>query len=338
MDTNFVWTDLSTFDTGKATSFYQRVLGWSFEQEGDGYYNAHLGSAPCAGLYEMPAFFQKIRMPSFWMTYIAVEDIKAVATKAQELGGKLEIKEDNAKGKVALIRDPAGAGFTCYQGDALAAGHHPEIAGHWCYSELFVSDLALVQDFYAGLFGWTFQPQPDDRYLIHNATGENIGAVQVASEEVKGKKEFWAVYFAVPDVDAALTLVKAAGGQIEGTYPHALGTQGLAYDDQGAAFFLLQNDNVTPTSRVTSSATASPAKTSNFKWKALVGLIAVYFAILLELNWFWGIIFLMWILPDIKRGETYFFEAVNRRNNPILFWAIALTWIALSVLMFFYSN
>lgn len=330
-----MWTDLSTFDVGKATAFYRQVLGWEFEQGAGGYYNAHLANAPCAGVYEMPAFFQEIRMPSFWMTYISVDDVKAVTARAQKLGGKLEIEENNTKGRIALIRDPAGAGFTCYQGNTLAAGHRPEIAGHWCYSELFVSDLALVQDFYAGLFGWTFQPQADDRYLIHNADGENIGAAQVASGEAKGRKEFWAVYFSVPNVDAALAKVSEAGGRIEGTYPHALGTQGLAYDDQGAAFFLLQSDSFPAVNSFTAS---SPPTTGNFKWKALAGLTGVYLVVLLEQHWAWGIIFLLWILPDIKRGETYFFQAINHRNNPILFWAIAVTWIALSVLMFFYSS
>ena len=36
-----------------------------------------------------------------------------------------------------------------------------------------------------------------------------------------------------------LARVEQAGGSSGGIFPHATGTQALAYDDQGAAFFLL---------------------------------------------------------------------------------------------------
>ncbi|MEM8963883.1 MAG: VOC family protein [Acidobacteriota bacterium] len=76
MESNFVWIDLSTFDVQKATDFYRDVLGWSYATDGSGYTQCEVNGAPCAGLYEMPDFFQKIRMPSFWMTYVSVSDVE----------------------------------------------------------------------------------------------------------------------------------------------------------------------------------------------------------------------------------------------------------------------
>lgn len=242
MKARFAWIDLSTFNVEKALSFYRKVFGWEFSEDSSGYINCTLKGVPCAGLYEMPAFFQKIRMPSFWMTYISVGDVRAVAAKAAELGGKVELEEEDSQGRVALIRDPAGAGFTCYEGAARAAKRDFSKAGCWCWTELMVSEIGLVRDFYTTLFDWRIEPEWEDRYAIGTASGRKIGAIQVASEEVKGAKEYWAVYFAAPNLEDAMEAVKRAGGEVGGSYPHEYGTQVLAYDDQGAAFFLMQGE------------------------------------------------------------------------------------------------
>lgn len=65
MTNDFVTVDLSTFDTGKAKDFYGALFDWQFDQDADGYIQAHTNNHPVAGVYLMPEFFQKIRMPSF---------------------------------------------------------------------------------------------------------------------------------------------------------------------------------------------------------------------------------------------------------------------------------
>lgn len=117
MGAEFFWVDLSRFDVGKATDFYGKVFNWSVSEDSSDYHLCSIGKELCAGLYEMPKFFKENRMPSFWMKYIAVSDVKAVAEKAKELGGKVELEENSFGGKVTLIRDPSGAGFTCYKGE-----------------------------------------------------------------------------------------------------------------------------------------------------------------------------------------------------------------------------
>ncbi|MEM1222261.1 MAG: VOC family protein [Verrucomicrobiota bacterium] len=242
MESKFIWTDLSTFDLSKATDFYHKVFGWSFSEDRSGYFNCSLGRDPCAGLYEMPAFFQKIRMPSFWMTYISVNNIESITAKARELGGKVELEEDNPRGRIALIRDPAGAGVTCYEGDEILSKPNLERPGSWCWTELMVSSISLVRKFYETLFDWRFEAHSGNRYNIKTATGVLIGAAQVAGKEEKGSKEFWAAYFAVSDLGETIHTIKEAGGCVEGIYTHEDGAQALAYDDQGAAFFLIQKD------------------------------------------------------------------------------------------------
>ncbi len=52
-----------------------------------------------------------------WLPYIAVEDVMAIAAKAEELGGKVLVEPDKAirKGRVAIIADPSGAVFAVQQ-------------------------------------------------------------------------------------------------------------------------------------------------------------------------------------------------------------------------------
>jgi len=282
-----------------------------------------------AGLYEMPEFFQKINMPSFWMSYISVTDIDHVAKTAKELGGKVELEETNALGKIVLIRDPAGAGFTCYEGVTKSGrAEHPN-HGRWYWSELFISDLSQVKEFYTELFGWSFKNDKGttDRHLIYNSEDECISAVQVADDKTKGPKSFWGVFFGVRDAEAALTKIHDAGGKVIYDYSNANGTHYLANDAGNAAFFISDSNSRTEGVK---SVSEHSTKT-NLKWRSVLGLVGVYLAIFFEANWIWGSLFLIWVIPDLKSGTTYFIEPLHRRQSPILYWAVVLTWLWLSI-------
>ncbi|MEM8878817.1 MAG: VOC family protein, partial [Pseudomonadota bacterium] len=123
---DFVWCDLSTFDVAGTRDFYGRLFGWSYDRipqpDGSPYDVASINDVPQAGVFEMPEKFQKIGLPSFWMSYIQVDDAAAIVDLARQLGGKVEVGPiPYGEGAlVALIRDPLGAGFTVYQGSDLS--------------------------------------------------------------------------------------------------------------------------------------------------------------------------------------------------------------------------
>lgn len=261
------------------------------------------------------------------MTTVTVPELSAVVDLARSLGGKIEMEEESGQGRIALIRDPAGAGFTCYEVAARSVTHEPGLAGHWGWTELMVTDASSVAPFYQELFGWEMRSDSEDRMSIYTSSGRRIGAIQQAPEEVKGPKEYWAVYFTVRDVKQALLDVEAAGGQSGGVFPHEQGEQGLAYDDQGAAFFLLSN----PATIRSTDLTSRPH--SPLKWRSLLGLILLYGIVLFEQSWAWGLLFLIWMIPDLKAGRTYFLEPIERRSHPFLYWAIMFTWGILSLWM-----
>lgn len=69
------------------------------------------------------------------------------------------------------------------------------------------------------------------------------------------------------------------------------------------------------------------------KWRTILGLILVYAAVFMNWQWLWGILFLVWVIPDIISGFTYFLEPVSKKENPILFWFIMLSWLLMSAYM-----
>ena len=114
----FVWTDLSTFDLSVARRDYERIFGWSFT--GDDQYDFALdGQTPVAAIFPMPQKMVEINMPSFWMSYVGADDLEGKVKKAHSYKGvviEVEPTHFDEHSRIALVRDPSGAGFTLYEG------------------------------------------------------------------------------------------------------------------------------------------------------------------------------------------------------------------------------
>lgn len=66
------------------------------------------------------------------------------------------------------------------------------------------------------------------------------------------------------------------------------------------------------------------------KWPTLFALLLIYLAVFFEWNWIWGVLFLFWVIPSFYSGEVHLVQAVTKKEDPILYWFILLTWIGLS--------
>lgn len=75
-------------------------------------------------------------------------------------------------------------------------------------------------------------------------------------------------------------------------------------------------------------------KTSNIKWRTIIALILMYIAMFMNWEWAWGILFLFWVIPDIFSGVTYFIEPIEKKQNPILYWIIVVSWILMAIYAF----
>lgn len=333
MTQTFIWSDLSTFDIESTKVFYKHCFSWNYHELDNSYIVCEVDNNPSSGIYTMPDKFQSIGMPSFWMSYIKVQDIQQTVNDAKEFGAIVEIQPQAAPGGglIALIRDPAGAGFTCYEGEGLDDNRKSGSFGCTVWNELHVSDISKIESFYTHVFGWSIKPSSDiDRYLIYSSVNdtEAIAGIQVTSNSVKGDKEYWGVYFCVNSLATMSKNIKQNGGKIVAEQP--LGNQPavLAYDPQGAAFYITERKpNMDPN--------GGKLNPREIKWRAIIGLIIVALAVLSELNWIWGLLFLFWIVPDLMRGSTHFLEHVERRKNPIVYWLIISVWLALSLYLLF---
>lgn len=326
MINTFVWADLSALDPAAAREFYTGCFGWQYQELSDGYFSCSVAGHPTAGLFAMPEFFQNIGMPSFWMSYIHVDDLGKVVNDAEKLGAKVEIKSQAAPGggTIALIRDPSGAGFTCYEGSDPGGRTGSGAIGSQVWNELHVSTIDLVEPFYSELFGWRIEATDSaGRYEIFAETGssEAIAGIQVTSNELKGDKEYWGVYFAVDNLAEVSSRIKNHGGEVVARQPLGPRPALLAYDSQGAAFYVTEG--------VAESIKNNAGR--EYKWRAIAGLVLVLLAVLLEANWVWGVLFLLWVIPDLKHGSTHFLEHIERRKNPLVYWLVVSVWTLLSV-------
>lgn len=232
---NFIWTDLSTYHVDKALDFYSKVFGWEYQSE-QGYHLAYNGNAIAAGIYETPAFFQKIKMPHFWMNYIQVEDLKAKVNLARTLGAKVELEDvEFYKGKIALIRDPMGAGFTIYEGEGFDQNQsksHGTVIGR----ELHVSDATVVIGFYETFLDWTIVEKNPGEYMVTSQNGEPIARILELTNEIKGKYEYWVTIIKVENPLQSRKSILDQGGHII----QDEGQRILCTDTFGEAFFYIQ--------------------------------------------------------------------------------------------------
>jgi predicted enzyme related to lactoylglutathione lyase len=110
----FCWNELMTRDTKAAESFYAAVFGWGANTSAFGettYTEWKQGDRSIGGMMPMGADFPA-EVPANWLTYFAVADCDATASKTQELGGGVNTPAmDIPVGRFAVLSDPNGAVF-----------------------------------------------------------------------------------------------------------------------------------------------------------------------------------------------------------------------------------
>lgn len=92
--------------------------------------------------------------------------------------------------------------------------------GEPCWADLQTPDVAAAKDFYAGLFGWTFQdfPTPDGRsYAQAFVRGQLVATIAPQSplQLQAGTDAAWNIYFATADAGDVLADARHAGGTAE---------------------------------------------------------------------------------------------------------------------------
>jgi predicted enzyme related to lactoylglutathione lyase len=122
MPNPFVHVELATADLGKAREFYQNLFDWKLEDmpmaDGDTYTLVEVGEngyGVGGGMMKAPM----PGMPSNWMAYVSVDDLKMATEKAKSLGATVirDITPVPGMGSFSIISDPTGAVLGLWKAD-----------------------------------------------------------------------------------------------------------------------------------------------------------------------------------------------------------------------------
>ncbi len=111
-----------------------------------------------------------------------------------------------------------------------------------CWVDAQLDDLDKGQEFYAALFGWTFETSDDERYGGYRVASLDGRTVAGIGPKPGPMPSAWSTYVAVDDADAAAARITEAGGQLmmPAFDVGSMGRMTFATDPNGAAFGVWQ--------------------------------------------------------------------------------------------------
>ncbi|MBG0854492.1 VOC family protein [Streptomyces spinoverrucosus] len=224
------WVDAQLADVEAGKRFYGELFGWSFQPSYGGTVWAHREGEPVAALAQKADG----RLPTVWTVYFATPDAEVLTGRIRAAGGQVVTAPMpvGELGVAALATDPEGAVFGLWQpGTHTGFGvrHEP---GAFVWAELYARDTDAANTFYGDLFhDALFGPDAEP----------DFGRAPLTEVFPAEMPPHFVVHFGVADCEAALTEVIRLGGRIQaGPFDTSYGTVGVATDDQGASFAVLQ--------------------------------------------------------------------------------------------------
>jgi predicted enzyme related to lactoylglutathione lyase len=236
------WVDLGGTDVEGAMRLYGAVLGWEFEQQGEGYGGyvmCRIGGRDAAGIG-----LAQEGVPPAWTVYFATDDADATAKAVVDAGGRLlaEPFDVVTLGRMFVATDPGGAAFGVWQAiDSIGATHVNEPGG-LTWEDLSVPDPDAAREFYAAVFGFVYDELPDapSGYQLFRRPDEPwpLGGMGGLAE---GAYPSWLPYFSVHDTDAAVAATQDNGGSVvQPAHDSEFGRQAVLADADGAVFSVIQ--------------------------------------------------------------------------------------------------
>jgi len=201
------WVDLVVDDLEMATQFYRELFDWDYRSAApdDSYLMAIQDGRPVAGIGARP---DGLDMPSVWTTYLATDDADGTIRLVEDAGGRAMLAPFDVPGagRMAVAFDPTGASFGLWQaGDHLGV-ELVDTSGAVTWNECMTRDYQRAQDFYATVFGYTYDERGDGQtfsYALMRLDDHPIGAIGELGVNIP-RQVFghWMTYFTALDPDA----------------------------------------------------------------------------------------------------------------------------------------
>ncbi len=248
----FSWVDLATTDQEGAKAFYAGLFGWEYQDnpigEGATYTMCRLDGKDVAAISGQSEQEREQGVPPHWNSYITAHDLDERAARVPELNGALVLPPFDVldAGRMAIASDPTGAFFAMWQPKSHIGAGLVNVPGALTWNELATADVDTAKQFYAELFGWTYEDIEMDGQvvysMIHNGDQRNGGIRPLAPPEA-GTPPFWLVYFAAQSSDESAAQADKLGGRVlVPTMEVGAGKFTVIADPQGAVFALFEGD------------------------------------------------------------------------------------------------
>lgn len=208
------WIDLGIPDLDRAMEFYGAVFGWEFEvgpAEAMHYTVCRLDGRVVAGLAETDPGSTAF----WWNVYLATSDCDATVARVDDAGGSVVVPAMDVmdSGRMAVVKDTVGAQFGLWQGGTLVGCEVVNQPGSLLRNDLITPDPAPAREFYATVFDFTLDGNPDlpefDFTFLRRPDGHEIGGIMGVPQ---AESSAWGTLFQVTDTDEALARAAATGG------------------------------------------------------------------------------------------------------------------------------
>lgn len=243
------WADLSASDIGAAKEFYSQLFGWELDAMPAGpdmtYYMARLQGRYVAGMMQQMPDMAATGVPSYWASYLAVDNADEAAAKVPEAGGTvLYPVEDveNGSGRMFFAADPTGAQVGFWQAGSHIGSGLVDEPGAPVWSELQTSDVPRAIRFYEAVTGCTTETAPAGELTEYtNFIVDGKPVAGALKQPMGGVPPFWMTYFKVEDVDLAAARAADLGGlvHVPGFDVPGVGRLAVLTDPNGAAFSVM---------------------------------------------------------------------------------------------------
>lgn len=182
--------------------------------------------------------------PPRWTTYFATDDADPTAAKIAEAGGTVLMAPDDVgpMGRMALALDPTGSVFGLWQ-----AGEHTGVRiynepGALVWNEAATGDQKAAREFYAAVFGFTFDDlegmEDIGGYATFSTGGDPLGGLGGVAP---GAPTGWGTCFSVASTDDAVAVVQRGGGKVRmAAEDTPYGRFAVVEDPWGAPFSVMQ--------------------------------------------------------------------------------------------------
>ncbi|BDH05615.1 VOC family protein [Streptomyces seoulensis] len=239
------WADAMFTDLEGAKRFYGEVLGWTFGESSSEYGNYTQAYADDKAVAAIVPPMPGQEGQSQWCLYFASPDAAATAAKIRDNGGEVLMGPMPVSdfGTMVIAREPSGAVFGVWQGDAHEGFEATATPGAYCWAEVLTREPEKTDAFLSGVFPYRVKEMADEHIdfrLFDVGADAVLGRMRMGEEFPPEVPSYVSVYFTVDDCDAAVARATEGGAVLRfGPMTSPFGRFAALTDPQGANFSVI---------------------------------------------------------------------------------------------------